>query len=439
MAIDSSPTALTLTEQQQQAVQAIQAFLANPDQKLFLLAGYPGTGKSTTIVQIIQDLIVNHQQKVVLTAPTNKATSVLKRMAAEQALRVECMTIHQLLGLSVVNRGGKQLERTSASHLERFDLAVIDECSMINQALWRWIGQSIEQTWTQTKIILMGDPAQLNPVNEGRSPSFSISNRVTLTQVVRQGADNPLLTVLKQCRSAIQQQIPFQPVQRTTEKHESGMLLVRPMTLLKYACQRSTNFESNPNRFRILCWTNKRVDYYNAVIREHLYGNDAPRFVPNERMITLASAIAPDGKTIALPTSIEFTVANVEERSHEGYRAWCLTVLPEGYDSQRQIHVLHEDEQARFEHEVERSLQNAKRNPYLWRKYYRHLEIFAQIRPCFALTVHNAQGSTFEEVGLDGADLRKRLDGTKAGIREFNRLFYVGASRAKRRVLVTKS
>lgn len=395
MAVDSSPPrTLTLTEQQQQAVHAVQAFLANPDQKLFLLAGYPGTGKSTTIVQIIQDLIINHQRKVVLTAPTNKATSVLKRMASEQTLRVECMTIHQLLGLSVVNRGEKQLERTSPSHLERFDLAVIDECSMINQGLWNWSGQAVEQSWTHTKIILMGDPAQLNPVNEGRSPSFSISNRMTLTEAVRQNADNPLLTILKQCRSAIKQQIPFHPVQQITHDRQSGMLLVRPATLLKYACQRSTNFESNPNRFRILCWTNRRVDHYNAVIREHLYGKDAAQFVLNERMITLASTIAPDGKTIALPTSIEFTIAKIEERSHEGYRAWCLTVLPEGYDSQRQIYVLHENEQARFEHEVERSLQNAKRNPYLWRKYYRHLEIFAQIRPCFALTVHNAQGST---------------------------------------------
>ncbi|MBN8564795.1 MAG: AAA family ATPase [Leptolyngbya sp. UWPOB_LEPTO1] len=436
MALD---TAIALTEQQQQAVQAIQAFLVNPDQKLFLLAGYPGTGKSTTIVQLIQELIVNHQQKVVLTAPTNKATSVLKRMASEQTLRIECMTIHQLLGLSVVNRGDKQLERTSPSHLERFDLAVIDECSMINQGLWHWIQQAIEQTWMQTKILLMGDPAQLNPVNEGRSPSFSIPNRMTLTQVVRQGADNPLITVLKQCRSAIKQQTPFHPVQQSTQVRENGMVLVRPTALLNYACKRVRHFEVNPNQFRILCWTNRRVDHYNAILRQHLYGKDAPRFVPNERMITLASAIAPNGKTIALPTSIEFTITKIEERSHEGYRAWCLTVLPEGYDSQRQIYVLHEDEQARFEHEVERSLQNAKQNPYLWRKYYRHLEIFAQIRPCFALTVHNAQGSTFEEVGLDGVDLQKRLDGTKAGIREYNRLFYVGASRAKRRVLVTKS
>lgn len=61
-------------------------------------------------------------------------------------------------------------------------------------------------------------------------------------------------------------------------------------------------------------------------------------------------------------------------------------------------------------------------------------------RPCFALTIHNSQGSTFEEVGIDGNDLRKRLEeSTRSNIREYNRLFYVAASRAKKRVLVAWS
>ena len=329
----SSLPLLEFTRQQKRAVQAIQTFLNASNQKLLLLAGYPGTGKSTTIVQVVRDLITLQQQKVVLTAPTNKAVGVLKQMAVQQSLYVECMTIHQLLGLSVINRGSsRQLERSSPSHLERFDLAVVDECSMVNQALWHWIQQSAQQGWCQTKIILMGDPAQLNPVNEGRSPSFSVPNKVVLTEVVRQGADNPLLTVLKQCRQAIKQQVPFRPVQQTSQDQQSGMMLVRPATLLNYACKRSQNFETQPNRFRILCWTNKQVDYYNGILRRHLYGKGSPRFVVNERLITLASAIAPDGKTVALPTSIEFTITKIEERSHEGYRAWCLTVLPEGYD-----------------------------------------------------------------------------------------------------------
>lgn len=437
----ASPPPLLLTEQQQAAVRALQQFLSEDEKKLFLLAGYPGTGKSTTIVQVVRLLIAGAGLKVVLTAPTNKAVAVLKQMASEQGLRVDCMTIHQLLGLSVVKRGKeKALERTSPSYLELFDLVVVDECSMVNQDLWHWIQQSICNLWSRTKIVLMGDPAQLNPVNEAKSPSFGVPDKAILTQVVRQNDGNPLLEVLKRCRQENKQRSPFQPLMHTTEDRQSGMVLVNSTTLLKYACKRVQDFEQQPNRFRILCWTNKRVDYYNRLLRRQLYGNHVPRFQVGERLITTESAIAPDGKTVVLPTSIEFTIMNVEEQRYEGYRTWCLTVLPEGYETERQLYVLHEDEQLRFESETQRLLNDAKRNPFLWRRYYRHLETFAQVRPCFALTVHNSQGSTFEEVGIDGDDLRKRLgDGDRSSIREYNRLFYVGASRAKRRVLVAWS
>jgi len=437
----ASPPPLLLTEQQQAAVRALQHFLSDDEKKLFLLAGYPGTGKSTTIVQVVQLLIAGAGLKVVLTAPTNKAVAVLKQMASEQGLRVDCMTIHQLLGLSLIKRGNeKALERTSSSYLELFDLVVVDECSMVNRDLWNWIQQSVSNLWCRSKIVLMGDPAQLNPVNEPKSPSFTVPNKTILTQVVRQNDGNPLLEVLKPCRQAIKQRSPFQPLMHTTEDRQSGMVLVNSTTLLKYACKRVQDFEQEPNRFRVLCWTNKRVDYYNRSLRRQLYGNHAPRFLIGERLITTESAIAPDGKTVVLPTSIEFTITNIEEQRYEGYCTWCLTVLPEGYEAERQIYVLHEDEQLRFDSESQRLLSDAKRNPFLWRRYYRHLETFAQVRPCFALTVHNSQGSTFEEVGIDGNDLRKRLgDGDRSSIREYNRLFYVGASRAKRRVLVAWS
>jgi energy-coupling factor transporter ATP-binding protein EcfA2 len=432
---------LLLNEQQQAAVRALQQFLSEDEKKLFLLAGYPGTGKSTTIVQVVRLLIAGAGLKVVLTAPTNKAVAVLKQMASEQGLRVDCMTIHQLLGLSLVKRGKeKALERTSPSYLELFDLVVVDECSMVNRDLWDWIQQAVSNLRCRSKIVLMGDPAQLNPVNELKSPSFTVPDKAILTQVVRQGDGNPLLEVLKRCRQAMKQRSPFQPLMHTTEDRQSGMVLVNSTTLLNYACKRVQQFEQEPNRFRILCWTNKRVDYYNRLLRRQLYGNHASRFLVSERLITMESATAPDGKMVVLPTSIEFTITNIEEQRYEGYRTWCLTVLPDSYETERQLYILHEDEQLRFDSESQRLLNDAKRNPFLWRRYYRHLETFAQVRPCFALTVHNSQGSTFEEVGIDGDDLRKRLgDGDRSSIREYNRLFYVGASRAKRRVLVAWS
>ena len=54
-----SPPPLLLTEQQQVAVRALQDFLSDAEKKLFLLAGYPGTGKSTTIVQVVRLLLAD--------------------------------------------------------------------------------------------------------------------------------------------------------------------------------------------------------------------------------------------------------------------------------------------------------------------------------------------------------------------------------------------
>jgi hypothetical protein len=79
------------------------------------------------------------------------------------------------------------------------------------------------------------------------------------------------------------------------------------------------------------------------------------------------------------------------------------------------------------------------------------------MRNCWAITVHNSQGSTFTEVGIDSSDIGRKVatkllylaqlfPSQKAqfvkeyrdSIRAHNQLMYVSCSRAKRRVFVTK-
>ncbi len=78
---------------------------------------------------------------------------------------------------------------------------------------------------------------------------------------------------------------------------------------------------------------------------------------------------------------------------------------------------------------------------FLWRKYYWFKDdIFAEIDNCFALTIHNSQGSTFDEVGLDINDILTRLlvgkeMSSKQKLKEYHRLLYVGTSRCRQRIL----
>jgi hypothetical protein len=140
---------------------------------------------NTTCVQLLIRELLDQRKRVVLTAPTNKAVGVLQRMALENGVTgVDFFTIHQLLGLGMVSRGNeKVLAPTGTSYIGLFDVVFIDECSMIGEQLWHWIEEASKRTstWHPLKMILMGDPAQLNPVNEGRSPAFTIPNKAVLT------------------------------------------------------------------------------------------------------------------------------------------------------------------------------------------------------------------------------------------------------------------
>ncbi len=96
---------LKLTQNQQKALTNVWQFI-HSSEHFFLLAGYAGTGKSTIVFAVIKEL-VRLGKRVALTAPTNKAVEVVRNIAFKQGLAVDCFTIHQLLGLSIVDNRGK--------------------------------------------------------------------------------------------------------------------------------------------------------------------------------------------------------------------------------------------------------------------------------------------------------------------------------------------
>lgn len=453
-----------LTSQQDQALKKIADFLAS-DKRMFGLFGYAGTGKST-IVNLVAQQLVSAGKRVVFTAPTNKAVGVLRRMAAEKGVRgVDFMTIHQLLGLAPVKQGQKKiLKQVSPSMLYLYNTVFLDECSMVAKELWSIIQERIAGALiigSNQQLIVMGDPAQLPPVNEEinekRSQAFNVPDKAVLTEVVRQGTGSPLLEFVTACRTAVKSKKVFEPFSKFSADKKNGAFIVREQTLLKYALKKfSSKFAQDPDCFRILCYTNERVAYWNSKIRAKIYGKNAPRFAIGERLISKAPAIAPDAKTIILPTSTEVEVVEFGEDRYSGYKAWNVKVKAEEGDI-RQIYILHEDDARRFKQDNTRLLRNAKTNPSLWKAWYNHCEIFADMQNCWAITVHNSQGSTFTEVGIDSKDICKKI-ATKLlhfarifpdkkakfikeyrdSIRATNQLYYVGASRARNRVFAIR-
>ena len=111
---------------------------------------------------VIKEL-VRLGKRAALTAPTNKAVEVVRNIATKQGLTVDCFTIHQLLGLSIVdNRGKRSLEQTTPNKVFLYDLVFLDECSMVGKELWNSITDQFfdrNLLLSNRKLILMGDPA----------------------------------------------------------------------------------------------------------------------------------------------------------------------------------------------------------------------------------------------------------------------------------------
>lgn len=435
---------LELTQSQQKALTKLWQFV-HYSEHFFLLAGYAGTGKSTIVFAVIKEL-VRLGKRIVITAPTNKAVEVVRSIAIKHGLSVDCFTIHQLMGLSVVDKRGKRsLEQTSPSKLYLYDLVFLDECSMVGKELWDSItSQFLDRNLllSNRKLILMGDPAQLYPVGEGLSPTFKVQQKIVMKEVVRQTGDSPLLDFVTVTRTAIKSKSQiFRPKSCFDSDKASGAFKVNRKTLVTYALKQiEANFDRDPNCFRILCYTNKQVNYYNQIIRQEIYGQDSPKYVVGERLIAKKAIFNPEGKTIVISTSTEFTVLNAIETKYFNYKAYRIKVSDD--KSIKQIYVLHESEQKRFQNDLEDKLKLAKKKPFFWHRYYQSRDkIFAEVDNCYALTVHNSQGSTFSEGAIDSKDLLKRLyvgdESERKKLKEYHRLWYVGSSRMQHKLLFT--
>lgn len=141
--------------------------------RLSIISGGPGTGKTTTVVKILQLLHesghYNHPSDCLLLAPTGKAADRLKQSVVEGLKRTnqpseniptDTSTIHRALGY----KQGSIEFRHNANNPLNAKVVVIDETSMVDLPL---IARLMDAISDQTRIILLGDKNQLASIQVG--------------------------------------------------------------------------------------------------------------------------------------------------------------------------------------------------------------------------------------------------------------------------------
>lgn len=147
-----------LTAQQINAIEIAQ------DRGLSIITGGPGTGKTTIIKALLTSaLALNANLRAALAAPTGKAVARLEHTLEGLSIqqdRIEVKTLHRLLGYGLA--GSTRYHRNRRLAL---DLVIIDEASMIDLNLADALLHALPDT---AQLILIGDPNQLPSVNLGR-------------------------------------------------------------------------------------------------------------------------------------------------------------------------------------------------------------------------------------------------------------------------------
>lgn len=268
-----------------------------------LIIGGPGTGKTTTIKQIINLYAKQYpNHKVKLAAPTGRAAQRIN-----ETTDMPTGTVHKLLDYKIIN--GVKSCKTNLDPIDA-DLIIIDESGMLDTFLFSDLLSAIKSGAT---LLLYGDEDQLEAVGTGSILHDLIASNFfeiyRLKTSFRQENNNPIFKNIKKIKQGdtalvlddnfqvydIQENQDFERVLQNniadvtenqaqiitmTRKNERGSVAINHLFQENIMCQEEKSLEFGKNKFHvndkiIMNHTNYELGYYNGdigvvkEIREH--------------------------------------------------------------------------------------------------------------------------------------------------------------------------
>jgi exodeoxyribonuclease V len=375
---------MQFSPQQDEALKAVARWLKAGRSPLFRLFGYAGTGKTT----LARHFAENVDGEVQFAAFTGKAAQVLRSKGASNA-----RTIHSLIyrprGEEAVAdevTGKTSISPTFAlnrqSPIARAKLVVVDECSMVDEQLGR------DLMTFGTPILVLGDPAQLPPISGGGFFTEHEPDHL-LTEIHRQARDNPIIRLALDVREGREFMHGDYGTAKVISRDEVDQDLVLAAD-------------------QVLVGTNRTRRRYNHRLRE-LKGFDANYPQAGDKLVCLRN----DPAKGLLNGSLWKVMTSSRETVKPGIN---LLVAPEEDDPDRGVAKIKLLKAAFEDPDADIPWQQKKR--------------FDDFDYGYALTVHKAQGSQWDEVVL--------FDEGFAFKETRQRWLYTGITRAAERLTIVR-
>ena len=375
---------MKFSPQQDNALTAVSQWLKNGDRQLFRLFGFAGTGKTTLARHFAEHV----DGAVQFAAFTGKAAQVLRSKGASNA-----RTIHSLIyrprgeeEVSDETTGRTSMAPTFSlnrqSDVAKASLVIVDECSMVDEALGR------DLMSFGMPILVLGDPGQLPPVSGGGFFTDAEPDCL-LTEIHRQAAENPIIRLAMDVREG-----------REIMYGDYGTTQV----IAKSEVDQGEVLDAD----QVLVGINRTRRRYNQRLRQ-LKGFDGPYPQAGDKLVCLRN----DPAKGLLNGSLWQVVTAAKQTVKPGIN---LLVSPDDEDRDRgaaKIKLL----KAAFENPEEEI-------PWQTKKRYDDFDFG------YALTVHKAQGSQWENIVL--------FDESFAFRDMRDRWLYTGITRCSEKLTIVK-
>jgi ATP-dependent exoDNAse (exonuclease V) alpha subunit len=436
--------------------QKIADFVINSsNEELFVLKGYAGTGKTTVISTIVNQL-KNVNQKYLLLAPTGRAAKVISNYSQKPAF-----TIHKKIYFPKKSSGGG-VSFTLQPNKFTNTIFIVDEASMIsdtNQESNLYENGSLlddllsyVDSGKNCKVIFVGDTAQLPPVHLDVSPALNIDSlslhynksvhHIELDEVMRQEEASGILFNATELREILKSN--FIDTYKFNLKGFKDIVRLQDGYDIQDAIHESfSNYGLEETAFIVR--SNKRANQYNEQIRSRILSKESEISSGDYMMVVKNNYFwlkdSDEAGFIANGDIIEvLEIRNVKELY--GFKFATVKIRMVDYPNQipfdtillldtiksespsltyeeanklyQEVLLDYEDETSKY-----KKFQKVKNN-----EYFNAL----QVKFSYAITCHKSQGGQWNTVFIEQPYLPNGID------RDYIRWLYTAMTRAKEKL-----
>ena len=474
---NSDNTIYNFTDDQKVATSNIIDFIALPfDLTKYVvgLTGAGGTGK-TYVTNYIINKCIYPNSVIKCASPTHKACRVFSD--AIKGKQVD--TIQSVFGLRLdlrledFNPSKPQFNLMARTKLDNIKLLIVDEASMLPAKLVTFICNKCKEL--EIKVIFIGDPYQLAPVNEAKSIAFDRCYIVyNLKEIVRQNANNPITPLLELLRYDIEHKtyrfleyISKRVGEYNYNEIGEGYAILNPNSFKNNIDNSFSNesYTKNIDMYRIIGYTNNCVSSWNSYIRNTIIIDASKNIITKNDLIMSYETIVNEFMEIVINNSEEYIINDITNFVDADYQFKGFLVkfqLVHGGEITRPLFIIdHRDKFTILQyHKIVSSLVgNAERagsgvRVSKWKEYYAFKKKYLvaanitdnsgkvlysrDIDYGFSISSHKSQGSSYSTVFVDVNNMVYNKHGQPYPNQDdLLRRLYVACSRPKKELILS--